>query len=41
MQKIKIFNVNWTLKDKNLQQSCHLKIKIKLHTHTQSLNALH
>ncbi len=45
MQKIKIFNVKWTLKDKNLQQSCHFK-KMKIththtHTHTQNLNALH
>jgi len=30
MQKIKIFNVKWTLKDNNLQQSHYLKIlKIK------------
>jgi hypothetical protein len=27
MQKIKFFNVKWTFKDKNLQQSCHLKFK--------------
>jgi hypothetical protein len=27
MQKIKIFNVKWTLKDKNLQKSNHLKFK--------------
>jgi len=26
MQKIKFFNVNWTLKDKNLQQLDHLKL---------------
>jgi hypothetical protein len=25
LQKIKIFNVKWTLKDKNLQQSHHLQ----------------
>jgi hypothetical protein len=25
--KDKKFNVKWTLKDKNLQQSCHLKIE--------------
>jgi hypothetical protein len=25
MQKIKIFNVKWNFKDKNLQQSHHLK----------------
>jgi hypothetical protein len=30
MQKIKFFNVKWTLKNKNLQQSHHLKpLKIK------------
>jgi hypothetical protein len=30
MQKIKIFNVKWILKDKNLHQSCHFKLlKIK------------
>jgi hypothetical protein len=28
MQKIKFFNVKWTFKDKNLQQSHHLKLKI-------------
>jgi hypothetical protein len=27
MQNIKIFNVKWTFKDKNLQHSRHLKIK--------------
>jgi len=25
-QKTKFFNVKWTFKDKNLQQSCHLKL---------------
>ncbi len=30
MQKIKFFNVKWTIKEKKLQQSCHLKLlKIK------------
>jgi len=30
MKKILKFNVKWTFKDKNLQQSCHLKLlKIK------------
>jgi len=31
MQKIKVFNVKWNLKDKNLQKSRHLKLfKIKV-----------
>jgi hypothetical protein len=29
MQKIKSFNVKWTFKDKNLQQSSHLNIYIR------------
>ncbi len=28
MQKIKFCNVKWFFKDKNLQQSCHLKLEI-------------
>jgi len=32
MQKIKFFNVKWTLKDNNLQQSHYLKI-LKLKTY--------
>jgi hypothetical protein len=31
MQNVKTFNVKWTLKDKNLQQSHHLKyFKLKI-----------
>ncbi len=33
MQKIKQFNVKWTLKDKNLQQSHHLKLLKKKDIH--------
>jgi len=40
MQKINIFNVKWTLKDKNLQQSHHLNIS-KLNIERESFNALH
>jgi hypothetical protein len=41
MQKTKTFNVKWTLKDKNLQKSCHLKIiKIK-NIYLKIFNALH
>jgi hypothetical protein len=32
MQKIKIFNVKWTLKNKNLRQSHHLKL-LKINKH--------
>jgi hypothetical protein len=37
--KIKFFNVKWTLKNKNLQQSHHLKLYVYIYR--ESFNALH
>ncbi len=41
MQKIKCFNVKWTLKDKKLQQSCHFFKKLIKNIYLESFNAHH